>query len=48
MKLMSFNTQSCLNYIEQKRDFDIIAKSIIDRDVDIVGLNKTTDLISRR
>ena len=40
MKVMSFNTQHCLNYIEQKIDFDIMAKTILDCDADIVGLNE--------
>lgn len=40
MKIMSFNTQHCLNYIEQKIDFDIMAKTIIDCNADIIGLNE--------
>ena len=40
MKVMSFNTQHCLNFIEQKIDFDIMAKTILDFDADIVGLNE--------
>ncbi len=28
MKIMSFNTQHCLNYIEKKIDFQIMADSI--------------------
>lgn len=40
MKIMSFNTQHCLNYIERKIDFEIMAKAIVDCDADIVGLNE--------
>ncbi|MBE6651344.1 MAG: hypothetical protein E7613_08535 [Ruminococcaceae bacterium] len=40
MKIMTFNTQHCLNFIEQKIDFDIMAKTILDFDADIVGLNE--------
>lgn len=40
MKVMSFNTQHCLNYIEQKIDFDIMAKAILETGADIVGLQE--------
>lgn len=40
MKIMTFNTQHCLNYIERHIDFDIMAKAIKDLDADIVGLNE--------
>ena len=40
MKIMSFNTQHCLNYLEQKIDFEIMAKAILDCNADIVGLNE--------
>lgn len=40
MKIMSFNTQHCLNYVEQKIDFELMAKTIIDQGADIVGLNE--------
>jgi endonuclease/exonuclease/phosphatase family metal-dependent hydrolase len=40
MKIMTFNTQHCLNYLEQKIDFDIMAEAITDLDDDIVGLNE--------
>lgn len=43
MKIMSFNTQHCLNYIERKIDFDIMAKAITDCGADIVGLNEMYD-----
>lgn len=40
MKIMTFNTQHCLNYIEQKIDFDVMADAIRACDPDIVGLNE--------
>lgn len=43
MKIISFNTQHCNNYIEQKIDFDIMADAIKKCDADIVGLNEMRD-----
>ena len=40
MKIMSFNTQHCKNYITQKIDFEIMADAIKSTDADIVGLNE--------
>lgn len=40
MKLMSFNTQSCTNFITKKIDFSFIAEGIKKFDADIVGLNE--------
>lgn len=40
MKIMTFNTQHCLNYLEQKIDFDIMARAIVDCGADVVGLNE--------
>ena len=40
MRIMSFNTQHCLNYIEQKIDFQIMADAIKKCGADIVGLNE--------
>ena len=40
MKFMSFNTQHCLNYLEQKIDFDIMARAIRTCGADVVGLNE--------
>lgn len=40
MKVMTFNTQHCLNYLKQKIDFDIMADAIKTCDADIVGLNE--------
>jgi endonuclease/exonuclease/phosphatase family metal-dependent hydrolase len=43
MKIMSFNTQHCLNFLEQRIDYDIMAKAIKDAQADIVGLNEMFD-----
>ena len=43
INLMSFNTQHCLNYIEQKKDFDIMANAIKECGADIIGLNEMRD-----
>ena len=43
MKVMSFNTQHCLNYIEKIIDFEIMAKTILDCAADVVGLNEIRD-----
>ena len=40
MKVMTFNTQHCLNYLEQVIDYDIMAKTILDLGADVVGLNE--------
>ncbi len=40
MKIMSFNTQHCLNYLEQKIDFEIMADTIKKCNPDIIGLNE--------
>jgi len=40
MKIMSFNTQHCLNYLEQKIDYQIMADAILTCEADIVGLNE--------
>ena len=40
MKIMTFNTQHCLNYLEQKIDFPLMAKTITDLGADIIGLNE--------
>ena len=46
MKMMSFNTQHCLNYLEQKIDFEIMAKAILACDADIVVLNEMRGQVS--
>ncbi len=43
MKLMSFNTQHCLNFLEQRIDYEIMAKAILDTGADIVGFNEMFD-----
>ncbi len=43
MKIMSFNTQHCLNFVEQKIDFEIMADAIKKCEADIVGLNEMRD-----
>ena len=40
MKIMSFNTQHCMNFIDKTIDFPIIAKTITDFGADFVGLNE--------
>lgn len=40
IKLMTFNTQHCLNYLEQKIDFDVMADVVRRFDADIVGFNE--------
>lgn len=40
MKIMSFNTQHCLNFIERKIDFNVMAEAINTCEADIVGLNE--------
>lgn len=43
MKIMSFNTQHCLNFLEQKIDYEIMARTITGVGADIVGLNEMFD-----
>ena len=43
MKIMSFNTQHCQSFVEQKIDFNIMADAIKKCDADIVGLNEMRD-----
>lgn len=40
MKVMTFNTQHCKNYLTQEIDYPLMAKVIIDSGADIVGLNE--------
>ena len=40
MKIMTFNTQHCLNYIQKKIDYPIMTDVIRQFDPDIVGLNE--------
>ena len=43
MKIMSFNTQHCLNFLEQRVDYEIMARAIKTMEADIVGLNEMFD-----
>lgn len=43
MRIMTFNTQHCLNYTEQKIDFAVMGEAIKQCDADIVGLNEMRD-----
>lgn len=40
MKIMSFNTQHCLNFVEQRVDYEIMARTILDLGADVVGLQE--------
>ena len=40
MKIMSFNTQHCMNYLTKEIDYKIMADAIIKCDADIVGLQE--------
>ena len=44
MKVMTFNIQHCLNYVEQRIDFEIMARAIMECGADVVGLNEVRDL----
>lgn len=46
MKIMSFNTQHCLNFLEQKIDYECMANAILKCEADIVGLNEMYDIMS--
>lgn len=43
MKLMSFNTQHCLNFRTRQIDFSVMAEAILDCGADLVGLNEMRD-----
>ncbi|MBQ9083284.1 MAG: endonuclease/exonuclease/phosphatase family protein [Clostridia bacterium] len=40
MKLMTFNTQHCLNYMTRNIDFDVMVAAIRQCGADVVGLNE--------
>ena len=40
IKIMTFNAQHCLSYLDKVVDFDVMAQAIIDCEADIVGLNE--------
>ena len=46
MKIMSFNTQHCLNFLTQKIDYPKMAETIKEFSPDIVGLNEMRDTLS--
>ena len=43
MKIMSFNTQHCLDYLKQRIDYGLMADTIKNSGADIVGLNEMFD-----
>lgn len=43
MKIMTFNTQHCLDYLKQRIDYDLMADTIKNCEADIVGLNEMFD-----
>ena len=43
LKIMSFNTQHCLNFVTKEIDFDIMADAIIKCKADIIGLQEMRD-----
>ena len=43
LKIMSYNTQHCLNFITRKIDFDIIADTIQQCGADMIGLQEIRD-----
>lgn len=43
MKIMTFNTQHCLDFLNQKIDFNVMANAIKKENPDIVGLNEMRD-----
>lgn len=43
MKIMTFNTQHCANFITNKIDFEVMADAIKSCGADIVGLNEMRD-----
>ena len=40
LKIMSFNTQHCMNYITRQIEFDTFANAIRSQNADIIGLNE--------
>ena len=40
LKITSFNTQHCLNYVEKRIDFALMARTVRDSGADLVGLNE--------
>ena len=44
LRIMSFNTQHCLNYLTRQGDFERMAEAILECKADIVGLNEMYNL----
>jgi len=44
IRLMSFNTQHCMNFITRKIDFDVMADAVRETGADIVGLQEIRSL----
>lgn len=44
LKIMSFNTQHCMNYITRQIEFDTFANAIRSQNADIIGLNEMRGL----
>ena len=44
MKIMTFNTQHCQNYVEKKIDYEIMANAIKSIDPDVIVLNEMRDI----
>lgn len=40
MKIMTFNTQHCQNYVTREIDFEVMANAILTCGADVVGLNE--------
>ena len=40
MRIVSFNTQHCLDYLNQVIDFQLFADTIVSLKADVVGLNE--------
>ena len=43
LKIMTFNTQHCLNYLTSEIDYEIMAETILKQSPDIVSLNEMRD-----
>ena len=43
MKVLSYNLQHCNSYLEQKIDYELMARAIREIDADVVGLNEIYD-----
>ena len=43
MKVVSYNLQHCNSYLEQKIDYELMARAIRELDADVVGLNEIYD-----